>query len=577
MTQSSVQTIKERLSITDVISSYIKLEKSGTYLRGKCPFHNEKTPSFFVSPARGTYHCFGCNRGGDIFSFVEEIEASTFREALTLLANKAGVTLEAYSGKKEETHEELYEIHEEATKFFEARLANEKGALAYLEERGLTKETLKNFRVGYALRTWDELTKFLLAKGFKEKDLIAGGLSILGKRGPIDRFRGRIMFPICDANGRVVGFSGRVYAPAGVEIPSDTAKYVNSPETPIYHKGKILFGYDKAKRAMLRENRCIVVEGQFDLLLAHQAKTEEAVAVSGTALTEEHLRLLKRFTDNLLFSFDADQAGVKASGRSYEIALSMGMNVEMVVLPKGKDPADLIREDVEKWKESISKTKHIIDFLIEAISRKELSEREFRSEIGKSVIPYIASIKSAIDRAHFVKRVSDTLLLPEQVISDEVLRARSVMVEVSETAKGEVKKSGLPRKETIKRKLIGFVLLSKAKGGDSKESDSVISAIERLEDKSWNDIDSGLDSKDREQLLFEAEMYYGDSGGGDNEVQELLNNLELEYESEALEKTLSKLRKAESLGNEDEINELMKLCKTYSSKIEAIKNRQYKQ
>jgi DNA primase len=576
MTQSSVQTIKERLSIIDVISSYIKLEKSGTYLRGRCPFHNEKTPSFFVSPARGTYHCFGCNRGGDIFSFVEEIEACTFREALTILANKAGVTLEAYSGKSEDTHEELYKIHEEATKFFEARLANEKGAMVYLEERGLTKETIKNFRVGYALRTWDELTKFLLAKGFAEKDLIAGGVSILGKLGPIDRFRGRIMFPICDANGRVVGFSGRVYAPAGVSIPSDTAKYVNSPETPIYHKGKILFGYDKAKRAMLRENRCIVVEGQFDLLLAHQAKTEETVAVSGTALTEEHLRLLKRFTDNLLFSFDADQAGVKASGRSYEIALAMGMNVEMVILPKGKDPADLIREDVEKWKDTISKTKHIIDFLIEAISRKELSEREFRSEIGKSVIPYIASVKSAIDRAHFVKRVSDTLLLPEQVISDEVSKARSTLTEVSQAIKSEDKRSVISRKDAIKRKLIGFVLLRMAKGADSADSSVVIDKLEKMEGKSWNDIDSGLDSKDKEQLLFEAEMYYSDSGGGGQEVQELLNNLELEYESEALEKTLTKLRKAESLGNEEEINELMKLCKIHSSNIETIKSRQYK-
>ena len=575
MTQSSVQTIKERLSVTDVISTYIKLEKSGTYLRGKCPFHNEKTPSFFVSPARGSYHCFGCNRGGDIFSFVEEIEACTFREALTLLANKAGVTLEAYSGKSEETYDDLYNIHEEATKFFEARLANEKGALAYLEERGLTKETLQNFRVGYALRTWDELTKFLLGKGFKEKDLILAGVSVAGKRGPIDRFRGRIMFPICDANSRVVGFSGRVYAPVGVVIPSDTAKYVNSPETPIYHKGKILFGYDKAKRAMLRENRCIVVEGQFDLLLAHQAKTEEAVAVSGTALTEEHLRLLKRFTDNLLFSFDADQAGVKASGRSYEIALAMGMNVEMVVLPKGKDPADLFRENVEMWRDSISKAKHIIDFLIEAISRKELSEREFRSEIGKSVIPYIASIKSAIDRAHFVKRVSDTLLLPEQVISDEVSKARSALTQVSEVVREGEKRSVVPRKEAIKRKLIGFVLLTKAKGADSDNSLKVIEMIERMEEKNWKDIDSGLDSKDREQLLFEAEMYYADSGGG-QEIQELLNNLELEYESEALEKTLSKLRKAESLGNEDEINELMKLCKVHSSKIETIKYRQYK-
>jgi hypothetical protein len=231
---------------------------------------------------------------------------------------------------------------------------------------------------------------------------------------------------------------------------------------------------------------------------------------------------------------------------------------------------------LEKWKDTISKTKHIIDFLIEAISRKELSEREFRSEIGKSVIPYIASVKSAIDRAHFVKRVSDTLLLPEQVISDEVSKARSTLTEVSQAIKSEDKRSVISRKDAIKRKLIGFVLLRMAKGADSADSSVVIDKLEKMEGKSWNDIDSGLDSKDKEQLLFEAEMYYSDSGGGGQEVQELLNNLELEYESEALEKTLTKLRKAESLGNEEEINELMKLCKIHSSNIETIKSRQYK-
>ena len=573
MTQSSVQTIKERLSITDVVSTYIKLEKSGAYLRGKCPFHNEKTPSFFVSPSRGTYHCFGCNRGGDIFSFVEEIEASSFREALVLLANRAGVTLEKFSGKQEETHDELYAIHEEATMFFEKKLSQQKDAMEYLTSRGLTNETIVNFRVGYALRTWDELTKYLRGKGFSEKKLVESGLAVSGKHGAIDRFRGRIMFPICDANGRVVGFSGRVFAPEGVDIPSDTAKYVNSPETPIYHKGRILFGYDKAKRAMLRENRCIIVEGQFDLLLAHQAKSEETVAVSGTALTEDHIRLLKRFTDNLFFSFDADQAGVKASGRSYEIALALGMNVEMVVLPKGKDPAELVKENPSLWHDAISKTKHIIDFLIEAISRKELSERDFRNEIGKQVVPYIASIKSAIDRAHFVKKVADTLLLPEQVIADEVLRARSTMTDVVKSVEKEEKKDAITKKEAIKRKLVGFLLLSASKESNLDKSKKIIALIEEFEGKTWLEMESSLDEKDKEQLLFEAEMYYADHGGGVNEVEELLDNLELEYEAEILENALNRLRRAESLGNEEEVRESMQLCQLHSKNIEAIKSR----
>ncbi|MCX6712416.1 MAG: DNA primase [Candidatus Vogelbacteria bacterium] len=324
---SSVEQIKAKLSIVDVVGSYLKLEKAGINYRGKCPFHNEKTPSFFVSLARGSYHCFGCNRGGDIISFVQDIEGLDFIEALRILAERAGVELEPLHRGEGLATNRLFTLLDEATKFYTQQLdlALNKKARDYLIERGLTEESIKNFRVGFAPDGWRGVYDHLIRLGFNEGEMIKVGLVIANtKAGPqasrgYDRFRSRLMFPIANPNGKVVGFSGRIF---GAETET-TAKYINSPQTELYNKSKILYGYDRAKQAMRQQDECIFVEGQMDLIMSHQAGATNTVAVSGTALTTEHIQLVKRLTDNIVLANDYDLAGLKASLRAINLIRGM--------------------------------------------------------------------------------------------------------------------------------------------------------------------------------------------------------------------------------------------------------------
>ena len=455
---SPVEKIKEHLTITDVVSSYLKLEKAGAYFKARCPFHNEKSASFFVSPARGSYHCFGCGKGGDIFSFVEEIEGIAFKEALRLLADRAGITLtrEDTEGKSEESL--LFKVLEDATRFYEAELPRHKDALAYLKKRGLTDETIKEFRVGYAPDGWTPLVSYLSGKGVRDASIEKAGLGIPGNNGLYDRFRGRIMFPIANSQGKVVGFSGRVY-PEPKAGEKEMAKYVNSPETMLYNKSAILFGYDKAKTAFLKEGACILVEGQMDLLMAHQSGTKNVVAVSGTALTDMHLSLIKRFTDKLLLAFDADSAGLRASERGVRGALTFGMDVKIIKLPKGIDPAEAILKDPAIWKDAVAHGMHIVDFYLEHLREMGYDERTFKMEVSKRVLPYVAAISNSIDQAHFVHVIAGAIGTPEDVVAAELKKIPSF----TEEDRGGPPVN-IPHKEashSIENTLVGILLWQK--------------------------------------------------------------------------------------------------------------------
>ncbi|MEK7093559.1 MAG: DNA primase, partial [Patescibacteria group bacterium] len=323
MAGDTVQQIKDRLSIVDVVSQYVKLERAGGSMRARCPFHAEKTPSFFVSPDRGTYHCFGCGVGGDVFSFVESIEGLDFKGALKVLAEKAGVELVYERGGKEkrDERERLFELLETATIFYTSRLTD--AAKKYLTERGIADGTVQAFRVGWAGDAWSELSDFLKTKKFSDKEILDAGVAKnpAGQQAAygagnersrlIDKFRNRIMFPIADSAGRVVGFSGRIF---GEKASPEAPKYLNSPETPLFHKSRILYGLDRAKLAIRKHNFAVLVEGQMDLLSSHQAGWSNTVAVSGTAFTTEHAQIIKRLSDNLVLALDADEAGIKAAG-----------------------------------------------------------------------------------------------------------------------------------------------------------------------------------------------------------------------------------------------------------------------
>lgn len=437
---SPVEQIKERLDLVELVGSYIKLEKSGSNYRAVCPFHSEKTPSFFVSPARQIWHCFGCNAGGDHFKFVMDIDGLEFPEALRLLADKAGVELKRQDPKLRSERLRLLKLMDEATSFFEENLKEESKVGEYLKSRGMEGEIAKRFRVGFAKDSWDSLLKHLLGKRYKYGEIEKVGLVISksddkryasGDLRYYDRFRSRIMFPIFDFSGRPVGFSGRIFSSHGssssmtsstkdsegnrfrshtaVEENIEPAKYINSPQTILYDKSKILYGFDKAKTEIRKQNACVLVEGQMDLIMSHQAGVKNAVALSGTALTPVQIKFIKRLADTLVTSLDMDEAGMRATERSIGLALDSGLEVRAVPLPEGKDPADIIAQDKTKWQNLVAGAKPIISFYLDFLHSKITDGRKLKQEVEKIVLPYVARVSSEIERAHWVTEVARTL------------------------------------------------------------------------------------------------------------------------------------------------------------------------
>jgi DNA primase len=535
---SPAQEIKERLSISDVVSSYIKLEKAGVNWKACCPFHNEKTASFVVSPGRGTYHCFGCNRGGDIFSFVEEIEGVEFRDALEKLASRAGVALKAVDPKEVSRQKALYDCMELATRFFEFVLKRNPNVIEYLHSRGLTDESIEKWRVGYAPADWRKLVTFLREKKIADEIIETTGLAIKGDKGMYDRFRGRIMFPIFDGQGRVVAFSGRIFDTQG---QPEAAKYVNSPETPLYNKSKILYGYDKAKISIMREDACVLVEGQVDLVMAHQAGTANAVAVSGTALTEQHLGLIKRFTENLIMSFDGDSAGLTAAKRGVMLALSLGMDVKIAALPEGMDPADVISKDAGAWTSALAEAKHIIPFYLEHLSAKNLAPRELIKEVSAEVLPFVALIKNHLDQSQFIKDIAKALGVTEETVELEL--ARVAAEQKQEPVKPEpviIKKP----KESIRQKIAGIVLWQES---STAPSVAIPTAYERYKKIMGHDLADDIGEMPeavRDDFILQAEVYYAGHERLQSELDELMLSLEDEALKESLALALTALRSA---------------------------------
>ncbi len=426
MADDTVQQIKDRLSIVDVVGGYVKLQKAGRNMRACCPFHKERTPSFMVSPERGTYMCFGCGEKGDIFSFVEKMESIPFKEALMQLADRAGVKIvrTARAPEHKEKDERLYEACEEATRFFELELKKHKNVEKYLSSRGLKAETVALWRLGYAPASWEDLSKQLAQKGFSKDDIVDAGLAARSekKKGEIyDRFRGRIMFPIFNTGGRIIAFSGRFFEKVeGSREEGEPAKYVNSPETALFKKSRTLYGFDRAKESMRKMDCILLVEGQFDVVLSHQAGLRFAVALSGTALTPEHLSLLSRMSKRLVLALDADEAGIRSGLKSALMALSAGFDVKIPRLEGGKDPADLVLKDPELLKKAVRESVPAVEFFLEALRPAARDERGYKKIVETQVLPLVAALGSKIDQAHFVRIVAERLRVPEDAVRAEV-------------------------------------------------------------------------------------------------------------------------------------------------------------
>jgi len=518
---TAVETIKERLTIVDVVSSYVQLEKSGRQLKGRCPFHNEKTPSFYVSPERNSFHCFGCNVSGDIFSFVEKIEGVAFVDALKLLADRAHVDLAQFrKGGEGSQDKSLYEVLEYATEFYEGKLQTSPEALQYLLSRGVTQDTIHDFCIGYAPDTWHQLETYLGSKGVAIDHAEKSGMIVRKNEGTgfYDRFRGRIMFPITNSTGAVIGFSGRILP--SIAEGKDVAKYVNSPETDLYKKSKVLFGYDKAKRAITEQNSCIIVEGQMDLCMAHQAGTKNVVAVSGTALTFEHLRLIQRFTNTLIFCLDSDKAGIAALKRSAELAFAMQMEVRVIPLTHSKDPADLILSSPDEWIQATKKSIPLIEFLVELHTQDGMVE-EYSKRMTKEIVPLIRGIANAIEQAVAVRNVAEKLRIGENAVWATVKSAP----EQRERAIESVQKQDLTKNQVHRRDM----LLGAMKAVLSQK-DYIEKEMNRIESEYNIPQTESLPEEIVTRFAYEFEKHHPDDDPVKQEksVQELLMRYEIE-------------------------------------------------
>ena len=427
--RAAIEDVKARLDIVATVASYVpNLKRSGRTWKANCPFHNERTPSFIVDPSRGTWHCFGaCSTGGDVIEFVRRIEGLDFAGALGRCAERAGVELRPPTRREieqREEHERLLAANEAAVLFYQAQLAGPRGAgaLAYAERRGLDAAARREWQLGYAPDEWSALTDHLTARGFRDQELVAAGLAIEGERGLYDRFRGRLIFPTRDVRGRMTGFGGRALG------PGQEPKYLNTPRTPLFDKSGTLYGLDRGGASARREDRLIVVEGYMDVIACHQAGIENVAASLGTAITEQQMQLIKRFTPNLVLALDADNAGSEATIRAVEVAAGaadqdtvatidwrglvsyqnvLQADIRIAALPEGEDPDSVVRSDPARLRALIDEAKPVADHLFEAIAaRTDLDDARARSRAVEAIAPTVAQMADPIVRAEYVQRLA---------------------------------------------------------------------------------------------------------------------------------------------------------------------------
>jgi DNA primase len=425
MTSSGiVAEIKSKLPVVDLVGETVVLKRAGSAYKGLCPFHAEKTPSFIVSPDRESWHCFGCGEGGDIFTFLMRRDGVDFREALSRLAEKAGVELSERSAKEDRQRRRLREALEAAIAWYREVLlqtTQAEAARAYLDERGLSSETLERFAIGYAPNTWDALTRRLIGRGFGNEELIGAGLASPSNRGGvIDKFRGRIIIPIRDASGRAVGLGGRI-------LPgSDGPKYLNSPSGPLFDKSRTLYGIDLAKAAIRREKLAVIVEGYTDVMAAHQAGFTNVVASLGTALTAGQIELATRYADAVALAYDVDLAGEAATQRGLLEELGPDQSVSkvrVVRIPAGKDPDELIRNDPEAWRAAVASAKAVIDYFIDRTAAEvDLDSVSGKRELTGRVLALLKRVGDPVERSLYVQRLARLVNVEERVLVEALAR-----------------------------------------------------------------------------------------------------------------------------------------------------------
>jgi len=563
MSISPIEEIKNRLDIVDVIGSYLKLQKTGANFRAICPFHSEKKPSFFVSPTRQIWHCFGCGSGYNIFDFVMKIEGIEFGDALRILAQRAGVELKPISKKLETERSRLYEICEFATRFFEKQLWESRSgqeAKEYLLRRQISEESIREWHLGYSPESWQGLTNFLISKGYKKEEIEKTGLAIKKNSQDIyDRFRGRIIFPIFDLNSQVIGFSGRVFKDKDKD---NIAKYINTPNTLLYDKSRILYGLDRAKLEIRRKNSCILVEGYTDVILAHQNNFKNVVAISGSALTPWQLKILKRYSENLILSFDMDIAGDSATKRGIDLAQSLGFDIKILTLgEQGLDPADLISQNPKKWEEEIENAKSILDFYFQsAFNNNDSKSPEGKKQISKVLLPIIKRIPNQIEKSFWIQKLARNLEVREEVVVEE-LKKTKLEEEIYGLEREEI--INLPQKsrqELLEERLLTLLIkfpqnlnqLEKGSFSFLPKTKEILAFFKKKSEK------IPAESEDYFNYLnMKAEMEEINEGDALLEVQACLKEIQSQNIKEQLRQISQEIKKAEEEKNAEKIKGLI--------------------
>lgn len=574
-----MQEIKDKIDIVEFIRPYVNLHPSGKNFKACCPFHKEKTPSFIVSPERQTWHCFGaCAEGGDIFKFVMKHDNLEFYEALKFLAEKAGIELKKFSPADQRQFGILYDINDSAKKFFQNQLNLSKDlptgqteAIDYLTSRGLKKETIEEFEVGFAPQGFDNLTVYLINAGYDVRDIERAGLNFKSERGGyIDRFRGRIMFPIYNHFGKTIGFSGRILPQYDT---GESGKYINSPETPIFNKSKILYGFYKSKNFIKGKKEAVLVEGQMDFLMSWQDEMKNVAATSGTALTPDHLIVLKRFTDKIIFCFDNDKAGIKAAERSIDLAQSRDFNVKLLILEDYKDPADAVKHKPGIMNKLAEKAKFAMEFYFDRYLFKNLKIdlSEFKNNI-RVVLGKIKILASAIERQHWLRELALKTRVKEEALAEEMEQLKIIYpsflknneyISNFNNIRNNQSIVQMTRIELIAQKLVGLLTINEELHSCAEDfldylpehysaiARSLIGKV-RLENEEHNNLLTMISFK----TSFEFQIL--DKEKISREFQELVLQLRLEHLRDKRQKLVNALKDAENNGDQKNIEALLR-------------------
>lgn len=552
--RSVTEEIKEKLNVVDVLKQYIEVMPAGKNFKAKCPFHGDNSPSLMVSPERQSWHCFGCNVGGDIFTFVTKYENIEFFEALRILAEKAGVELKRVSPAEHRQFGVLYDINEEAKNFFKEQLAFRKGVKEYLKERGLQEETIEEFELGAAPQGWDELLVRLVNKGFEPADITRAGLVLKSEqRGNyFDRFRNRIMFPIMNHAGKTVGFTGRVMPE--FEEKEVMGKYVNSPETPIFSKSRILYGFNKTKGQIRELKKAFVVEGQMDMLMAWQDGMKNAVASSGTAFTAEHVGSLARLADELILNFDNDEAGKLANERAIDLALKADLGVKVLSFDSFKDVAEFVLANPGKLNESLETAIPAMEFYFERyLKDKNGSAIEIKKGTRKA-LSRIKIIPSAVERDFWLKNLSRKTGINEEVLKEEMTGIEENPEAEAAEEKREIQVPDIfTRAELLSQRLISAALFR----GNLEEAEASIDMMPESFKKVLEAVKISKKEGEDQETKRLIDLIHLRSGLLESEnIDELKKQLKMEFLKRRKNDFLDRIRKIEGENRgEEELNE----------------------